>query len=96
MRNAYLVSYDISDPKRLKKVHKTMTGYGQHLQYSVFRCELSPTDRVRLKSVLCDLINNKEDQVLFIDLGPADGRAAECIESLGKSYFPRDHVATVV
>ena len=38
MRQSYLVCYDISDDKRLRKVFKTMRGYGDHLQYSVFEC----------------------------------------------------------
>ncbi len=31
MRLAYLVAYDISDPKRLRRVHRTMRGYGDAL-----------------------------------------------------------------
>jgi CRISPR-associated protein Cas2 len=96
MRNAYIVSYDIADPKRLQKVHKTMRGYGQHIQFSVFRCELSPVDKVRMIATLTDLIHHRDDQVLIIDLGPTDGRAKTCIESLGKQFKPREHIATVV
>lgn len=33
MRNTYLVTYDISNDLRLRRVHKTMLGYGDHLQY---------------------------------------------------------------
>ncbi len=36
MRNCYLVCYDISDEKRLRKVFKVMRGYGGHLQHWVF------------------------------------------------------------
>ena len=34
------MAYDVSDPKRLRKVHKTMSAWGEPLQYSVFsvRC----------------------------------------------------------
>src|SRR5690606_35574631 len=45
MRTAYVVTYDICEPKRLRRVYRIMLGYGDHLQYSVFRCEL--TDRER-------------------------------------------------
>ena len=41
MRNAYLVCYDVCDDKRLQKIYKTMRGWGDHLQLSVFQCELS-------------------------------------------------------
>ncbi|MDR1568783.1 MAG: CRISPR-associated endonuclease Cas2, partial [Streptococcaceae bacterium] len=36
----YLVSYDISDDTRLRKVHKLLKGYGTRWQRSVFFCKL--------------------------------------------------------
>ncbi len=46
MRQSYLVTYDIADEKRLRKVFKIMRGYGDHLQYSVFECQFTqPTWR---------------------------------------------------
>ena len=50
MRTSYLVSYDISDDKRLRQVFKIMRGYGDHLQYSVFECQLTPMDLVKLEN----------------------------------------------
>lgn len=41
MRASYLVCYDICDDKRLRKVFRTMRGFGDHLQYSVFECQLT-------------------------------------------------------
>ena len=75
MRNVYLVAYDICDSKRLRRVYKAMRGYGDHLQFSVFRCELSDRERAEMISELGGLIAHDEDQVLVIDIGPADGRA---------------------
>ncbi|MFO0762685.1 MAG: CRISPR-associated endonuclease Cas2, partial [Byssovorax sp.] len=37
MRHTYVVAYDVCDPKRLRQVHKTMRGFGDALQLSVFR-----------------------------------------------------------
>jgi CRISPR-associated protein Cas2 len=85
MRNRYIVSYDIADPKRLRRVHRTMRGFGDPLQYSVFRCDLSPTERVLLREALTPLLNQREDQVLLINLGPAEARGAESIETLGRA-----------
>lgn len=36
----HLISYDVRDPKRLRKVAKKLEGYGTRVQYSVFRCRL--------------------------------------------------------
>ena len=66
--DSYLVCYDISDPKRLRKVATACEDYGVRKQYSVFLCRLSATDFVRLRSRLYDLIDLQADQVLFVPL----------------------------
>lgn len=96
MKQAYLVTYDICDPKRLRLVFQTMKGYGDHLQLSVFRCELNERERVELMAILRDLLNQAEDQVLFVDLGPAEGRGKSCIEAIGRGYTPPEKLAVIV
>ncbi len=96
MRHLYLVSYDICESKRLQRVHKTMRGFGDHLQYSVFRCELSDKERVQMITALEQLIHHKEDQVLIIPLGPAGGETEESITALGKPYNLLEKHAIVV
>ena len=96
MRHAYLVTYDIRDDKRLKAVFKKMGGFGQHLQYSVFRCELSAANKVRMKAALSELIDHRADQVLIFDLGPADGPRSDLVESLGQGYVVEERDAVVV
>ena len=92
MRQVYLVTYDISDDRRRDQVFKILRGFGDHLQFSVFRCEASETELIRLRGRLLDAINAKEDQVLFADLGPWDGRGTTAITSLGRSYtHPERH-----
>ena len=83
MRRIYIVSYDISHPKRLRRVFKILKGFGDHLQLSVFRCDLTGPQRIRLGARLAEVIDSGEDQVLFVDLGPADGRG-HSIEALGR------------
>ena len=85
MLTRYIVSYDISDPKRLRQVYKTLRGYGEHLQFSVFRCDLSERQRVVLGGLLSDIIDHDEDQVMYVRLGPVDGRADEAIETVGRA-----------
>jgi CRISPR-associated protein Cas2 len=96
MRNTYLVSYDICDDKRLAKVHKTMRGFGDHLQYSVFECQMTRTDLVKCHHALGQIIDHREDQVLFVDLGPAEGRGDRVITALGRPYSPIDSPCIVV
>ncbi len=96
MRNSYIVCYDIADPKRLRQVFKTMRAWGDHLQFSVFECQLTRMDAVRLRAELADIVHHDEDQVLFIDLGPSEGRGDRVITALGKPYVSVDAPLIVV
>lgn len=96
MRSSYLVCYDICEDKRLRRVFQVMRGYGDHLQYSVFECQLTPTDLIRLRAELSAIIHHGEDQVLFVNLGPAEGRGDRVITALGKPYTSVDGPCIVV
>jgi CRISPR-associated protein Cas2 len=80
----YLVTYDISSPRRWRKVFRAMQGYGEHVQLSVFRCDLTPEQRVQMATALDALIHHGEDQVLVIDLGRSSPSVIRGIEVLGR------------
>jgi CRISPR-associated protein Cas2 len=96
MRTSYLVCYDICEDKRLRKVFETMRNYGDHLQYSVFECQLTPMDLAKCRAELSEIINHSEDQVLFVSLGPSEGRGDRVITALGKPYSTMDSPCIVV
>ncbi len=96
MRLVYLVTYDISDGRRLRRVFKLMRGYGDHIQYSVFRCELSDRERAELITRLADLIKHDEDQVLLFPLGPPGGIREQEVYNLGQPYTPMARAAVVI
>jgi len=96
MRHTYVVTYDICDPKRLRKVYKCMLGWGDHLQLSVFQCELNHRELVELRIQLDRIIKPSEDQLLFVDLGTSEGRGSAAITSLGRPYVDPERVAIVV
>jgi len=96
MRSSYLVCYDICDEKRLRQVFKIMRGFGDHLQYSIFECQWTPTDIVRCRAALAKVIHHDEDQVLFVNLGPAEGRGERVITALGKPYTAIDAPCIIV
>ena len=60
---------------------------GDHIQDSVFRCDLSERERVALIATLHALIEHAEDQILLSDLGPVDGRGANCVTAIGRRYL---------
>lgn len=83
-RHRYVVCYDVREPKRLRKTHKTLLGYGDPLQYSVFVCDLSPVERVLMEEAVRQVVELPEDSVVVIDLGPAEGVARYRIRELGQ------------
>lgn len=84
MRRCYLVTYDISEDKRLRRVHRTMKGYGESWQYSVFFCVLKDIDRVRMESDLRKILHAHEDQILILSLGSDEESAREAASTLGR------------
>lgn len=92
----YLVTYDICHAKRLRRVFEVLRGFGDHLQYSVFRCDLSDQALVELKAELHAVIDHDEDQVLLVNLGPATGRAANAVQALGRPYQQAIKNCTVI
>lgn len=96
MRNRYVVSYDISDAKRLRRVHRLMRGYGTPLQYSVFQCDLSQSERILLIEALTPIIHHREDQVMLINLGPTQGRGCESIEVMGRPREEQENELAVI
>ncbi len=83
----YIVAYDISDPRRWRRVHRLMQGYGAWLQLSVFQCRLSRRRMVELRAELERLVKREEDHVLVLDLGPAEGVEVR-VWSLGRRFEP--------
>lgn len=83
----YIVAYDISDPGRWRMIFKTMHGYGDWLQLSVFQCCLSRLRHAEMIADLDRLIHHSEDHILIMDLGAADAVEPR-VTSLGKDYSP--------
>ncbi|MEC9345238.1 MAG: CRISPR-associated endonuclease Cas2 [Pseudomonadota bacterium] len=91
----YIVTYDISDQRRWRRVFKAMQGYGDWLQLSVFQCRLTRRRRAEMETRLRELVKNGEDHVLLIDVGPAD-RTHLAVESIGKVFSKLERQATVI
>ena len=91
----YLVCYDICDPKRLRRVYKTMRGYGERMQYSVFLCELPPIRLAELRAALEKVVAAMEDQVLIIPLGSPKGRPTREMTTVGLPLVLPEKLARV-
>jgi len=79
-----LVSYDVmvtspGGQRRLRKVAKVCTNYGQRVQHSVFECAVDPAQWVQLKSILEKIIDDKVDSLRYYYLGANYKRRIEHI-----------------
>jgi len=97
MRHVYLVSYDVSEPRRLRVTHKVLRGFGDPLQYSVFRCTLSEREKAVLILRLEEVIRLDQDRVMIVNLGPPGGEIDSQIQFLGQPLtLPEEAGAVIV
>lgn len=96
MRSIYLVAYDVSDAKRLKAIHRCMHGFGDALQYSLFKCILSPKEKLMMVEAAREIIDQREDRVMIVCIGPEEGMADERMEFLGAKIEVAERRALIV
>ena len=81
----WLVCYDIVDDSQRQRRARQLEGWGQRVQYSVFECELSPTEQRHLRQLLQPYLDEKQDSLRWYPL------CANCLRgtaSLGKGIPP--------
>lgn len=83
-RTRYLLAYDIRDPRRLRRVHEAAKDFGEPLQYSLFVCDLTRVELVRLRARLMAEMVLDKDSVAVVDLGAPASRGVTCVEFLGR------------
>lgn len=74
----YLLSYDVRDPKRLRRAAKSILGRGTRVQYSVFRCRLTRAQKERLLWEMGRFLE-AEDSLLII------GLCSACVSKIEQS-----------
>jgi CRISPR-associated protein Cas2 len=80
-----LVTYDVSvtstaGQKRLRQIAKACLDFGLRVQNSVFECEVSPEQWVRMRQQLESIYDPKTDSLRFYFLG---AKGQQKIEHLG-------------
>jgi CRISPR-associated protein Cas2 len=79
-----LITYDVmvtseGGQRRLRRVARACTNYGQRVQNSVFECEVAPAQWVNLKSTLEKIIDPNADSLRYYYLGSNWERRVEHI-----------------
>jgi CRISPR-associated protein Cas2 len=96
MRHRYIVCYDIANAKRLRRVFTKMHGFGDPLQYSIFKCDLSAAELALMRGALQELINQRDDRVMIIRIGLANDQKSDSVEFLGKPLSPWERQRAVI
>ncbi len=65
----FVVSYDVGDDKRRNKIAKTLLGFGERVQKSVFECLLNETQYADLQKRLERHIDLQHDSIRYYNLG---------------------------
>ena len=91
----YIVTYDIRDPKRWRRVFRIMKGYGEWVQLSVFQCRMSRQRHAELIALLDGMIHHSDDHIVIMDVGPAD-KVAPRVTSLGRSFTAVERTSIIV
>ncbi|MGI8794840.1 MAG: CRISPR-associated endonuclease Cas2 [Acidimicrobiales bacterium] len=84
-RRRFLVTYDISDPKRWREVYDVVRSHGDRLQYSVYLCDLDGMEKIAMMTALRGVIDHHRDRVAIIDLGEPNSARGGMIEFMGPS-----------
>ncbi len=71
-----VISYDISDDERRRRVADLLKDYGRRVQYSVFECELEKKHIGRMTQEAVAVINQVEDSLIIYTL------CAECVSKI--------------
>jgi len=78
----WIITYDIANPKRYRKIYALLRSYGKAVQYSVFECWLSDSQLHRLQHSLKEEIEAEKDR---IHLYPLCGQCQPRTLLLGKA-----------
>lgn len=95
IRKRYLFTYDITDDKRRTKVFKALLGQGDHVQYSVFICDLSNKELQIVIGRLTELINTKDDQILVFDMGSTERELDLFLRTIGQDLYVAQRVQII-
>ena len=91
----YIVTYDIADDKRWRRLFKLMHGYGEWLHLSVFQCRLTRMRHAELVQLIEGILHREKDHLLMLDIGPAENVQLRVL-SIGKAFAPVERAPVIV
>ncbi len=84
-RQLYVIAYDISEPRRLRRVLYILKDYAWGGQKSVFECFLTAAEKHELCERVRQTIDEEEDRLLAFKVPEH-----ETIQGFGTACLPKD------
>ncbi len=81
-----LLAYDVRDPKRLGKIARIAESYGERLQYSLFRCQLSQRQLERMNWELAQVAESEDDLLIAPLCARCAGQIGERDKTSGREW----------
>lgn len=88
-RRLYFCAYDVADDKRRTKLFELLKDHGEHVQFSVFLCELTKSEVAGLIARSRRILHETDDQFLTIDVGKPVASWQDRLQVVGKSWQPQ-------
>ena len=60
-----LIAYDVRDPKRLRKTAKILEGYGERIQFSIFRVRVNKQKLEKIRWELSEVLAEADDLLII-------------------------------
>jgi CRISPR-associated protein Cas2 len=76
----HLVCYDVRDQGRWRKLYKIVQGYGQRIQYSIFRCKMTERQMQKLYWEAMQVLAQEDDFLII----PVCNRCAARIPNINE------------
>lgn len=82
-QNWHLVCYDVRDPKRLRKTAKVLEGYGERVQFSIFRIRVTEHKLQKIRWELSEILFEDDDLLII----PLCSRCSSKISDLSQGKY---------
>jgi len=73
----HLITYDVRDPKRLRRTAKLLEGYGERIQYSIFRARVNKQKLEKIRWELSEILADEDDLLIIPLCERCSGRVSD-------------------
>jgi CRISPR/Cas system-associated endoribonuclease Cas2 len=87
-RKLYLCAHEVMDDERRSRLSGLLRNHGDHLLGAVFLCPLTDEEQSKLAQAAASLLDESQDQLLFVDFGSERENWTNSLTCIGKAWVP--------